>query len=502
MTIGYFLEGLISSFEPMTFLIMFSATVAGIVIGALPGLTGSMAIILSMPLLAYITPAQALLVLAAIFCGGMYGGSISAILISTPGGPSASATLLDGYPMARQGKAGKALGIAVFASFIGGIFSSFGLLLVAPLLAKLALSFQAQDYFSLSIFGLTIMASAGGGTLVKGLIAGWIGLLLSTVGVDGNIGMSRFTFDFPSLMSGVNLLPVLIGIFAMSQLIENAESLLMAHQALKQDLKDIWPSWLDMKRISLSLAVGCVVGIFIGIMPGAGGAIACFMAYDIAKRLYGSRSKFGTGVIEGIAAPESANNACTGGDMVPLLTLGIPGDVQTAVMLGALMLIGIRPGPLLFIEQREAVYTLLAGMFVIQFLILFIGLAACRISPKILSVPPGLLNPSIFLFCVVGTFTLGNSLFDVKMTLVFGFIGYLMRKFGYPGAPMVLGLILGPIAEDHLNRALLVTENDWSTFVTRPISCFFLILSALSIVTALYSSYHEAKMEKKMAAGN
>ncbi len=495
----HFLNGLAASFAPYTFMMMLVGVVGGIIIGALPGMTGSMGMVLMMPLLYHMSPTDALLVLAGIFCGSMYGGSISAILISTPGTPSASATLLDGYPMTKQGRAGKALGIAVFASFAGGLFSSLGLLLIAPQLAKVALSFQAQDYFSLSIFGLTIMASSSGKNLVKGLIAGWVGILLSTVGVDGNMGLSRFTFGVPSLMSGINLLPVLIGVFALSQVIENAESKAGEQSIVQQDLKDVWPTFTDIKQIALSLAVGSVIGLFIGIVPGTGGAISCFLAYDVAKRLYKNGDKFGTGVIEGIAAPESSNNATTGGAMVPLLTLGIPGDVQTAVMLGALMLIGVRPGPLLFAEQAHVVYTLLAGMFVIQFLILILGLMACRVSPKILSIPSGLLNPAIVLFCVVGSYTLANNMFDVLLTLIFGVVGYFMRKFGYPGAPLVLGIILGPMAEDHLNRALLVSQNNWLTFVTRPISGIFLLLSAVSVAYALYAYFRDAAREKRKA---
>ena len=489
----HFLQGLASSFAPYTFFMMLVGVIGGIVIGALPGMSGSMGMVLMMPLLYYLTPADALLVLAGIFCGSMYGGSISAILISTPGTPSASATLLDGYPMTKQGKAGKALGVSVISSFAGGLFSAIGLLLIAPQLAKIALSFRAQDYFALSIFGLTIMAGSSGKNLLKGLIAGWFGLLLSTVGVDGGMGISRFTFGVPSLMGGISLLPVLIGVFALSQVIENSETKAGAHTVVEQDLSNPWPSFSDLKRITPAVGIGSMIGLLIGIVPGTGGAISCFLAYDVTRRVYPNGKEFGTGVIEGIAAPESSNNATTGGAMVPLLTLGIPGDVQTAVMLGALMLIGVRPGPQLFTEQPEVVYTLLAGMIVIQFLILILGLAACRVSPMILRIPDGLLNPAIVLFCVVGSYTLANSFFDVFLTLIFGCVGYLMRKFGYPGAPMVLGLILGPMAEDHLNRALLSSRNDWSTFFTRPFSCAFLVLSALSILYALYTHFREKK---------
>ncbi len=307
------------------------------------------------------------------------------------------------------------------------------------------------------------------------------------------MGLSRFTFDVPSLMSGVSLLPVLIGVFAVSQIFENAETKAVDQIVVEQDLKDVWPTIADIKQIAMPLSVGSVIGLLIGIVPGTGGAISCFLAYDVSKRLSKRGDQFGTGIIEGIAAPESSNNATTGGAMVPMLTLGIPGDVQTAVMLGALMLIGVRPGPLLFTEQPHVVYTLLAGMIVIQFLILFLGLAACRVSPKILSIPNGLLNPAIIVFCVVGAYTLSNNLFDVYLCFIFGVVGYLMRKYGYPGAPMVLGLILGPMAEDNLNRALLTSRNDWSSFFSRPFSCAFLLLSFASIAYSFYTYRRDAK---------
>ncbi|MCL2000332.1 MAG: tripartite tricarboxylate transporter permease [Planctomycetes bacterium] len=485
----HFFNGLLASFAPYTFLMMLLGVLGGIIIGALPGMTGSMGLVLMMPLLYYMKSSDALLVLSAIMCGSMFGGSISAILISTPGTPSASATLLDGYPMTKQGKAGKALGIALFSSFTGGILSSIALLLIAPVLAQVSLAFQAQEYFSMSIFGLTIMATSSGKNLVKGLLAGWLGLLLSTVGLDKNMGLSRFTYNIPNLMGGINLLPVLIGVFALSQIIENSEKKILPQDIIKQDLTDIRPAWADLKRIAMALAVGSVVGTFIGIIPGTGGAIACFLAYDVVRRLSKNGPNFGNGEIEGIAATESSNNATTGGALIPMLTLGIPGDVMTAVMLGALMLIGVRPGPLLFTEQPEVVYTLLAGMFVIQFIMLFLGMFACHYGPSILSIPPALLNPAIIVFCVIGSYTLQNNLFDVFLTFIFGIVGYFMRKYGLPGAPLVLGIILGPIAEDHLNRALIVSRNDWSSFVTRPISCGFLILCVLSISYSAYQFY-------------
>jgi len=486
-----FLKGLILVFDPLTFLLMVAGVAGGVIIGALPGMTASMGIILLLPL-TYKLPAQtALVMLCGMYCGAMYGGSISAILINTPGTPSASATVLDGFPLTQQGKAGKALAMAILGSFVGGLFSSFCLLLIAPQLAKVALKFQAADYFSLAIFGLTIMASSSGKNLIKGLISGWAGLLLSTVGIDGIVGVDRFTFGIPPLMSGFSLLPVLIGVFALSQVLVEVETKKPAAEIVKQELTGTLPTWGEVKLVSRAMAIGSVIGVIIGIIPGTGGAIACFMAYNEARRWSKHKEQFGKGALEGVAAPESANNATTGGALVPMLTLGVPGDVVTAVMLGALMLIGVRPGPLLFVERAEVVYTLLAGMVVIQFVMLFLGMYATKVSPRILSIPYDLLMPVVVVLCVVGAYTLGNSLFDVLVAVIFGVVGYFMRKYNYPGAPLVLGIILGPMAEDNLNRALLTAHNDWSVLVTRPISLTFLILSVVSMVTALYAARPE-----------
>lgn len=483
-----FLKGLILVFDPLTFLLMVAGVAGGVIIGAMPGMTASMGIILLLPL-TYKLPAQtALVMLCGMYCGAMYGGSISAILINTPGTPSASATVLDGYPLTQQGKAGKALAMAILGSFVGGLVSSVCLLLIAPQLAKVALKFQAADYFSLAIFGLTIMASSSGGNLIKGLVSGWVGLLLSTVGIDGIVGVDRFTFGIPNLMNGFSLLPVLIGVFAMSQVLVEVETRKRAAEIVKQDLTGTLPTWGEVKLVSRAMGIGAAIGVIIGIIPGTGGAIACFLAYNEARRWSRHKDQFGKGALEGVAGPEAANNATTGGALVPMLTLGVPGDVVTAVMLGALMLIGVRPGPLLFVERAEVVYTLLAGMIVIQFVMLGLGLYATKISPRILGVPYDVLMPVVVVLCVVGAYTLGNSLFDVLVAVMFGVVGYFMRKHGYPGAPLVLGIILGPMAEDNLNRALLTSHNDWSVLVTRPISSAFLALSVVSMATALYAA--------------
>ncbi|MFA7643325.1 MAG: tripartite tricarboxylate transporter permease [Sphaerochaetaceae bacterium] len=482
------LSGFALVFQPMTFLLMVFGTGVGVIIGALPGLTASMGIILLLPLVYRLPASVSLVMLCGLFCGGMYGGSISAILLKTPGTPSASATVLDGYPLCEQGKAGKALGISTVSSFIGGLMSTICLILIAPQLAKVALQFQAADYFSLSIFGLSIMASSSGKNVVKGLIAGCVGLLASCIGIDTIVGVNRLTFNNMYLAGGFTLLPVLIGVFAVSEVLTQVQSMKAGATVAVQTVTNILPSWIDIKLILPTALVAGILGVFIGIIPGTGGAIACFLAYNLAQKFAKDRHMFGKGALSGIAAPESANNATTGGALIPMLCLGVPGDVVTSVMLGALILIGVRPGPLLFVENVDIVYSIFAGMVIIQFLMLGFGLLSSRFAPSILKVPNTLLMPIILVLCVVGSFSLNNALYDVTVALSFGVLGLFMKRWGYPGAPLVLGVILGPMAEENLNRALLVSNNSWAVLLQRPISLTFLMLSAISIGLAIYSA--------------
>lgn len=489
------LTGLINVFQPMTFLLTVMGTLVGVVIGALPGLSGSTGIILLLPLVYRLDASVALVMLCGLFCGSMYGGSIAAILLNTPGTPSASATVLDGYQLCRQGKAGKALGISAVSSFIGGLLSSICLILVAPQLAKVALSFKAADYFALSLFGLTIMASTDK-DVIKGLISGVLGLLISTVGIDAIAGLDRFTFGNYKLMRGFQLLPVLIGVFALSEVFMLVQKGGEREGASQQSIGRVLPSWMDFKGFALAAVVGGIIGVFIGIIPGTGGSISCFLAYQVAKKLSKHPEQFGKGAPDGIAAPEASNNGTTGGALIPMLCLGVPGDVVTSVMLGALILIGVKPGPLLFVENPAIVYAIFAGMLVIQFLMLGAGLFCAKVSPKILNIPQTLLMPLIAVLCIVGAYSNSNNLFDVFIALMFGLVGFGMKKFGYPGAPLVLGLILGPIAEENLNRALVISNNSWTVFFTSPISCVFLILSLASIIFAVISNIKEMKREK------
>lgn len=492
------LQGLISSFEPMTLLMMLIGSVGGIVIGAIPGMSGSMGIILLLPLIYQLDVIPSMVVLATMFCGSMYGGSVSAILLRTPGTPSASATVLDGYPMAQKGQAGKALATACIASAFGGIFSGICLLLIAPQLAKVALSFQAPEFFALAIFGLTLMASSSSKNLIKGLISGFFGLLLSTVGVDLISGNMRFTFNSVKLMGGFNILPVLVGVFAIAQVFNDLHKKDNVVVQETGSIRSMIPNRKEFTAMLMPMLVGSVVGVSIGIIPGTGGAIACFLSYELAKRFSKHGDLYGTGYIEGIAAPEAANNGTTGGAMVPLLTLGIPGDTVTAVMLGAFMLVGIRPGPQLFTESSQEIYTFFMAFILMQFLMLFLGIGGTKLWSKVLNVPRTVLMPLILVFCFLGAYSLSNSTGDAFIALSFGILGYFMQKYGYPGAPLILGLILGPMAEQNLNRALLISQGDWTVFFTRPISFAFIIATIGSIVLTVISTYRKNKRTRSV----
>ena len=483
------LEGFLFVLHPLHFPFLVVGVGLGIIVGALPGLTASVGIILLLPFVFYLDVSTAMVMLCGAFCGGIYGGSIAAILIATPGTPSAAATVLDGYPLAQKGEAGKAIGVATIASTSGGIISTLCLMFFAPKLARIALEFGPEEYFALTVFGLTVIASVAGKSLSKGLIAGFFGLMIATVGIDPVEGYARYSFGIPNLMGGFSLLPVLIGLFAISQIFVQMEMVGKKIKKYEQKIGRILPSLSELKKLFFVIIPASFLGTFIGIIPGTGGAIASFLAYNETKRWSKDPDSFGKGNIAGVAAPEAANNGTTGGAMVPLLTLGIPGDVVTAVMLGCLLLIGVRPGPLLFKESPEVVNAVFAGLLLANVLILFLGIISVRIFPKVLRIPHSILFPIIFTLCFLGAFSLNNSTYDMFVALVFGIIGYVMQKNGFPAAPVVLGVILGPISEDVLARSLIISHGDWSTLFNSPIAIFFYAISTISVIYSLKQQF-------------
>ncbi|KAF2958274.1 C4-dicarboxylate ABC transporter permease [Thermotoga sp. Ku-13t] len=492
--ISYWLEGLKTALIPSNLLIMLIGAASGIVVGALPGVTSSMGIILLLPFTYYMKPETALLMLTSMYCASMFGGSISAILLRTPGTPSAAATAMDGYPLAQQGKAGKAISAALIGSFFGGLASGICMVFLAPLLAKFALKFGPPEYFALAVFGLTIIASVSGKDLVKGLIAGLIGLLLSVIGIDNVTGSQRLTLGIDALANGFDFLPVMIGVFAVSEVLDKLEKRTPPVQTTTS-LGQLFLSWEEMKSLVVPIIVGIIIGTLIGVLPGTGGTIATFLAYNELKRWSKNKEKFGQGALEGVAVCETANNAVTGGAMVPTLSLGVPGDAVTAVMLGAFVLIGIRPGPLLFTQQPRVVYSFFAGWFIIQFMMLAMGFVSSILAPNILKIKDEVLMPIVLALCIIGSFSLRNSVYDVAVALCFGVLGYLMRKAGFPMPPLVLGMILGPMAEQNLNRTLLIAKNDWTILFRRPISLTLLLAAFVSVTLSLLGTYRSSKKE-------
>ncbi|QEN06744.1 C4-dicarboxylate ABC transporter permease [Oceanispirochaeta crateris] len=487
----YLIQGLIYVFTPIHFLSLFLGVTGGVIVGAIPGLTGSVGIILALPFIYKMDPGASLIMLSGMFCGSIYGGSISAILISTPGTPSAAATVLDGYPLAMKGEAGKAISVATIASCSGGIISTICLVLIAPQLAKFALRFGPVEYFALMIFGLTIIGSVSGSSLTKGILSGLLGLAISIVGIDPTYGIQRYTFGSIKLLSGFPMLPVLIGLFAISQILTELVDVNKPKITFDQKIKGSVLSLKELKNLFKVIIPSSFLGTFIGIIPGTGGAIASFLAYNEARRFSKTPNEFGKGHLHGIAAPEAANNGTTGGAMVPLLTLGVPGDAVTSVMLGAMMLIGVQPGPLLFKESPQIVNNLFIGLMFAQILLLIIGLAGIRVFPRILKIKKSILFPVILILCFIGSYTLGNSSYNLIVALVFGIIGFFLKKNGYATAPVILGVILGPIAERELCRALTISHGNWGTLFHSYIAIFFYIVSILSIIYSIRSKKKE-----------
>lgn len=490
MMSGDVLQGFVQAVQPSSLLATAIGSMLGICVGMIPGMTISTGIILVLPLTFVLDPGMSIALLLGLYVGGMMGGSFSAILLRIPGTPSAAATALDGHPLVERGEAGRALGIAIIASFMGGLLSFFCLFLIAPNLADLALGFRAPDLFSLVFLGLTIICSFAARSLLKGLLSAVIGLAIVSIGQDPVMGTSRFTFGDPNLLSGIHFLSALIGLFAIPQLIENLivgdTGRIRAAPGVRLD--GMLPKMPDLRRIRIPVAIGSVIGTFLGILPGAGGPIAAFISYDYAQKAAKAPEEFGKGAVEGIAAPESANNAVTGGALVPMMTLGIPGDPVTAILIGALLVHGLAPGPLLFIERADFAYGVIFSFFWANIFNLLIAFAGLRLLVKLISMPRAILMPTIAVLCVVGAFALRNSLFDVYVMFLFGILGLGMKWFDMPVVPLLLALVLGRQLEEHLRIALTASQGDVSVFFTSPFSALFLSLAAVSIVWSIVSA--------------
>ncbi len=476
----------------------FSGVSLGIIFGCMPGLTASMGIALLIPLTFGMASVEAFAMLLGMYVGAIYGGSISAILVGTPGTMAAAATLLEGPHLTAQGQSRKALEMATVASFFGGTFSALFLIIFAPLLAHTATSFGSAEYFALTLFALSVVATLSSGNAIKGLAATSMGLYLATIGIDPVSGDFRNTFNNTNLFSGITLIPSLVGFFALSQAllcIENTfrgQKALIPHDQISQkglSLKDIWYHKFHLLRSSL-------IGIFIGIIPAIGPTSATFIAYAEAKRRAQKPELFGKGSLEGIAATESANNGVTGGALIPMMTLGVPGDALTAIMLSALMIQGLAPGPQLFDAHAGTVAGIFTAFFIANFLILALGLLAVRFLNKIILIPTAFLMPIVLVICTLGSYAANHAPFDLAIMLSFGLLGYIMLKLDIPQPPLLLAMILAPLAESNFRRTLVLSRNDFSVFFTSPISCIILLLTLAILLRSITSPWFTHSKDK------
>lgn len=474
-------------FSPMTLFFITCGVCLGTVLGAIPGLNSTMGTALLIPFTFAMSSENGLALLAAVYCGGTFGGSISAILFNVPGAPEAAATGLDGYPMAQRGEAGEALGYAIMCSVIGGLFSVLVMNLVSPQLAKVGLTFSQPEYFALAFAALTLIASLGGAGMAKAFIAGLFGLLLATVGIDEMTALDRFTFGGKALIGGINFIPAIIGAFAVGELLAKAEEGKgLGGEDLSLKVSTKLPSLKKLLALKWTIVRSALIGTGIGILPGVGATTAAFIGYSEAVRWSKHPEKFGTGVPEGIAGPETANNAATGGAMVPLLTLGIPGSATTAVIIGGFLVHGLQPGPMLFINQPKLMYVIFISMYLANILMLFAGLGVAKLFANFRRVRYSILGPVIFIFAAIGSFGVRNDMVDVWIMLACGILGYLFKKFKYPIAPMIIGLVLGPLTEVSLRKGLDMMDFSLSAFLFRPIAAPILLLAVGSVLWNFY----------------
>lgn len=467
-------------FDVNLLFLIFATTILGVIIGVLPGLGSTTGAALLLPFTLTMEPVHAITVLTTIYVSATFAGSITAILINTPGTSAAAATTFDGYPLAQRGEAGRALGIAVVASTIGGIFSIIILCIAAPLLARVAYEFRPPEYFALTVFGLSMLASISAGGAVKNIIGGVFGVWLATIGAERVTGIERYTFGHYELYEGLAFVPVMIGLFAMSELLMQSKRLKEVAEAI--GLKAVkLPTKEDYKKIWRTVLRSCGIGTFIGILPAEGATVASMIGYSEARRWSKNKEEFGKGSVEGIAGAEAANNAATGGAMVPTMVLGIPGSGTTAIILVGLMVHGLRPGPYLFTEQVDTVYQIFGAMLVANFMFLFMGLYAAKFFARISLIPTTLLWPIVFALCVIGAYSLNSSLLDIWIVMVFGVIGFFARRHGFAVAPIAVGLILGEMVETNLQNSLKMFDGEWWLIFTQPLAVVFLLLAFLGL---------------------
>jgi len=490
------------SLAPMNLLYCFIGVMLGTVVGVLPGLGSAATIALLLPLTYHAPPTSAIIMLAGIWYGSMYGGSTTSILLRIPGESGSVMTCLDGYEMARQGRAGAALGISAFGSFIAGTAGVVGLMFLAPPLAELALEFGPPEYFALTILGLSLVSSLGSKSVTKALSMAVLGLFLGTIGLDPVRSAARFSYGSLTLQGGLDLVPIVMGLFGIAEVLSMVESKTSADQAIHppKGLLALLPNRKEWRDSAGAIARGTLVGFFVGILPGAGATISSFMAYALEKRRSRQPERFGTGAIEGVAAPESANNSATAAGFIPLLTLGIPSNVVTALLLGAFMLHGITPGPTLVAQRPEMFWGIVTSMYVGNLMLLVLNLPLIGLFTRVTMLPASILGPVIVLVCLVGAYGVNNNPMDILVMVIFGVLGYFMGKFGYEPAPLVLAFVLGPMIEMSLRQSLILSGGSFLIFFLRPIAASLLGVAIFMIVSPIIRKYAVGETPQRVLA--
>lgn len=484
-------QGFAIALEPLNLFWCFVGVFVGTIVGLLPGLGPSATVALLLPLATQMNPTAGLIMLAGIYYGAKYGGSTTAILLNVPGESASVVTCLDGFEMARRGRAGPALGIAAISSFVAGTVGVVLLMLIAPPIAEFALRFGPPEYFALMALGLSMVVLLAGKSMIKALLSMLVGLWLATIGIDLFTDEARYTFDKIELMDGVSFVVAAIGLFAIGEVLANLHSQADGQTFhVPKGLRNLLPNWQDIKDCRFAFVNGSLVGFFIGVLPGAGSTIASFVSYGVEKAVSRRRELFGTGVVEGVAAPEAANNSETGGALVPLLTLGIPGSATTAILLAAFILWGMRPGPLLIQDHPELFWGLVASMYIGNLMLLVFNLPLVPLFAQIMRLPAYILYSGILGISIIGVYSVDQSLFDVWLVACFGLLGYVMRRLDYPAAPLLLGLVLGDLMENAVRQSLMMSNGDISILYSRPLAATMLLLTAAILVGPMFRQFN------------
>jgi putative tricarboxylic transport membrane protein len=473
--------------DPLNLLYCFFGVLMGTLVGVLPGLGPAAAISLLLPMIFNAPPVRSIIMLSGICYGAQYGGAITSILVNIPGEAASIVTCFDGYQMARKGRAGAALGISAIGSFIAGTFGVVGLMFFAPAMANFALRFGPPEFFSLAVMSLTLVTYVSKGSLLRSLIMACLGVIMSTVGMDPMTSRTRFTFGIPYLMDGFEIVYVAMGMFGMSEVLINLSQSFQKREMFETKIKNLLPNRQDWKDCAMPITRGTVIGFCLGIIPGFGNLLPTFVSYAAEKKLSKYPEKFGTGVIEGVAGPESANNASSSATFIPLLSLGLPTNPSTAIILGALMILGLQPGPMLISSNRDLFWGVIASMYIGNVMLVILNLPLIGLWVKILRIPYSILYVLIILFCQIGAYSINSSVEDVLLVNIFALIGFLIKRYEFDAAPLLLGLVLGPLFESALRRSLLLSEGSPLIFLTRPLSAFFLLVALIFLISPLFS---------------